>query len=199
MHVDEDRPTSQQFNASWNETFARLRSFIAARVDNAEVAADIAQDVLVRNIAAGALKHVDNPTAWLYRSARNAVIDHYRTRHTHQPLDQATEGWPEPDPVDNRPNDATRALAHCLRPLLTQLPETYRDALERVDLAGQSQHAAAAELGISIPGMKSRVQRARRQLKDLLTDCCAVQLDRLGAVTAYHPNSRTCGCPADDR
>jgi RNA polymerase sigma-70 factor (ECF subfamily) len=46
--------------------------------------------------------------------------------------------------------------------------------------------------------MKSRVQRARRQLKDLLTDCCAVQVDRLGAVASYHPNTGTCGCGRHD-
>ena len=194
MHVDEDRPIRQQLDTSWHETFARLRSFIAARVRNDDVAADIAQDVLVRSIAAGALQNVNNPTAWLYRSARNAVIDHYRTRHIHDPLDQAAEQWPEPAPDDNRPNEATRDLAGCLQPLLAQLPEIYRDALDRVDIAGQSHHAAAAELNISTSGMKSRVQRARRQLKELLTDSCAVQVDRLGAVTSYHPNSGTCGC-----
>ena len=135
---------------------------------NDDVAADIAQDVLVRSIAAGALQNVDNPTAWLYRSARNAVIDHYRTRHIHDPLDQAVDQWPEPAPDDNRPNEATRDLAGCLQPLAAQLPDIYREALERVDLAGQSHHAAAAELNISTSGMKSRVQRARRQLKELL-------------------------------
>jgi RNA polymerase sigma-70 factor (ECF subfamily) len=193
MHVDEDRPTRQQLDASWDETFERLRSFIAARVRADDAAADIAQDVLVRSIAAGALERVDNPTAWLYRSARNAVIDHYRTRHIHDPLSQAAELWPEPAPADDRPNEATRDLAGCLQPLVAQLPEIYREALERVDLAGQSHHAAAGEVGISTSGMKSRVQRARRHLKELLTDCCAVQVDRLGAVSSYHPNAGTCG------
>ena len=196
MDVDEARPITSQLDGSWAKAFERLRSFIALRVGNDEVAADIAQDVLVRSIAAGALQSVQNPTAWLYRSARNAVIDHYRTRHIHQSLDQvAVELWPEPSPVDDRPNEATRELAYCLRPLLTQLPDTYRDALDRVDLAGQSHHVAAAELNISTSGMKSRVQRARRQLKELLTDCCAVHLDRLGAVTSYEPNGGACGCP----
>ena len=147
MHVDEDRPTGEQLDASWDETFERLRSFIAARVGDDEVAADIAQDVLVRSIAAGALDRVDNPSAWLYRSARNAVIDHYRTRHVHDPLDPAAELWPEPEPADDRPNDATRDLAACLQPLVTRLPEIYRDALDRVDLAGQSHHDAAARGG----------------------------------------------------
>ena len=56
----------------------------------------------------------------------------------------------------------------------------------------------AVELGISTSGMKSRVQRARRQLKDLLTGCCAVQVDRLGAVSSYRPNAGRCGCPGSD-
>jgi RNA polymerase sigma-70 factor, ECF subfamily len=198
MHVHEDRPAREQLDASWDQAFEQLRTFIAARVGDDDVAADIAQDVLVHNIAAGALDRVDNPTAWLYRSARNAVIDHYRTRHRHDPIDQVTDLWPEPEPVDNRPNAAVRDLAGCLRPLAAQLPEIYRDALDRVDLAGQSHHDAAVELGLSTSGMKSRVQRARHQLKDLLTGCCAVQVDRLGAVSSYQPNSGTCGCPSSD-
>ena len=198
MHVDEDRPTREQLDASWDDTFERLRTFIAARVGDDEVAADIAQDVLVRSIAAGALDRVDSPAAWLYRSARNAVIDHYRTRHVHDPLGPAAELWPEPEPRDDRPNDATRDLAACLQPLVARLPEIYRDALDRVDLAGQSHHDAAVEVGISTSGMKSRVQRARRLLKDLLTDCCAVQVDRLGAVAAYQPKAGPCGCRGGD-
>jgi RNA polymerase sigma-70 factor (ECF subfamily) len=198
MHVDADRPTGEPLDASWDETFERLRAFIAARVRDDDVAADIAQDVLVRSIAAGALERVDNPTAWLFRSARNAVIDHYRTRHIHDPLGQAVELWSESAPIENQPNEAIRELARCLQPLVAQLPQIYRDALDRVDLAGQTHHAAAAEAGISTSGMKSRVQRARRQLKELLTDCCAVKIDRLGGVASYHPNTGTCGCPARD-
>lgn len=198
MHVNEDRPIRQQLGAAWDETFAQLRSFIAVRVGNDDIAADIAQDVLVRSIAAGALQRVDNPAAWLYRSARNAVIDHYRTRHVHDPLGPAAEVWPESEPGDDRPNDATRDLAACLQPVMARLPEIYRDALDRVDLAGQSHHHAALEVGISTSGMKSRVQRARRLLKDLLTDCCAVQVDRLGAVAAYQPKAGPCGCRGGD-
>jgi RNA polymerase sigma-70 factor (ECF subfamily) len=85
-----------------------------------------------------------------------------------------------------------------MQPLVARLPEIYRDALARIDLGGQSHHHAATEVGISTSGMKSRVQRARRQLKELLTDCCQVELDRLGAVASYQTNDSTCGrnaCP----
>ena len=99
---------------------------------------------------------------------------------------------------DDRPNDATRELARCLQPLVDQLPPIYRDALTRVDLHGETHHDAAAAAGISASGMKSRVQRARHQLRDLLTACCAVQVDRRGAIASYQPNAGTCGCPGCD-
>jgi RNA polymerase sigma-70 factor (ECF subfamily) len=183
-----DRP-----HAYWGETIERLRSFVAARVGDRELAADIIQDVIVRSIASGALERVENPNAWLYRSARNAVIDHYRTKRFHEPLPEPDQ-WLDPDLPGNEPNAATRELAGCLTPLLATLPEAARDALTRVDLDGQTHQHAADELGISVSGMKSRVQRGRRQLKDLLTQCCTVDLDPRGAVSDYHPHGEDCGC-----
>jgi RNA polymerase sigma-70 factor (ECF subfamily) len=183
-------------DSSWVETLDRVRAFVAARVGDPELAADITHDVVVRSIASGALDRVDNPTAWLYRSARNAVIDHYRTRHVHDPLD-GSDAWPDPGPTGNEPNQATRELARCLQPLLRELPPMARDALTRVDVDGQTHQHAAVELGISVSGMKSRVQRARRQLKDLLERCCTVGTDPAGAVTTYSVTPQaTCGCGA---
>ena len=187
-------PVIERPDANWNQTLQHLRAFIAARVGDYEVAGDITQNVIVRSIASGALDRVDNPSAWLYRSARNAVIDHYRTRRIHEPIIEP-DLWPDPDPQDEEPNEATRALARCLTPMLNELPDTARDALTRVDLHGQTHQQAAEELGVSVSGMKSRVQRARRQLKDRLTRCCRVDLDRTGAVTDYHPVNAGCACP----
>jgi RNA polymerase sigma-70 factor (ECF subfamily) len=167
---------------------------VAARVNDRELAADITQDVIVRSIASGALERVDNPAAWLYRSARNAVIDHYRTRRNHSSLD-GLEAWPEED-VDDRPNEAMRELSRCLQPMLDQLSPAGRDALVRVDVDGQTQLRAARELGLSLSGMKSRVQRGRRDLKKLLEQCCTVEVDRRGGVTDYHPIASACGCNA---
>jgi RNA polymerase sigma-70 factor (ECF subfamily) len=177
----------------WAETLDRLQAFVTTRVGDREVAADITQDVIVRSIASGALERVDNPVAWLYRSARNAVIDHYRTRHRHDPLDD-DDRWPDPDTPDDVPNDATRELSRCLQPLLGQLAPAAREALQRVDVDGETHQRAADTLGLSVSGMKSRVQRARRDLNHLLQQCCTVELDRLGAVADYRHNAGGCGC-----
>jgi RNA polymerase sigma-70 factor (ECF subfamily) len=191
--MPEASATRDQLEVGWAETLERIRAFVASRVGDAELAADITQDVVTRSIASGALERVANPTAWLYRSARNAVIDHYRTHHVHDRVDEL-DRWPDPGPSDARPNEATRELARCLGPLLGELPPAARDALTRVDLDGETHQLAAEKLGISVSGMKSRVQRARRQLKAVLEQCCTVQLDRAGAVSRYHPAASACSC-----
>jgi RNA polymerase sigma-70 factor, ECF subfamily len=53
------------------------------------------------------------------------------------------------------------------------------------------QHLAERE-GISLSGAKSRVQRAREKLRQLLLECCHFELDRLGRIIDYH--RRCCRC-----
>ena len=176
---------------------ARLHAFLARRVESPEVADDLTQEVLLR-----LLQHkdgsVDNPTAWLYRVARNVLIDHYRSRARQRRL---TSGDPataaavlveEPfadDPDD--PQAAQRELAGCLRSLVDQLAEPYRSAVTAVDLGGQTQTEVARRLELSVSGMKSRVQRGRRQLRELLTECCRVHTSPSGGISDYEP-SATC-------
>ena len=75
------------------------------------------------------------------------------------------------------------ALAACLSPLLARIPESYRAALELTDLGELTQEQAAAQLGVSTSGMKSRVQRGRRMLHAEVTRCCRVELDARGALS----------------
>ena len=104
------------------------------------------------------------------------------------------ERWPEPDTPDILPNAATREPVRYLTPMLGQIHPVARDALTRGDLDGQTHREAAAQLGISVSGMKSRVQRARRELKKQLTTCCQVETDHSGAVSSYSPKAAACGC-----
>jgi RNA polymerase sigma-70 factor, ECF subfamily len=169
---------------------ARLHAFLARRVESPEVADDLTQDVLLR-----LLQHrdtaVENPTAWLYRVARNVLIDHYRTRASRQRLtsgDPATAATvPAEEPFADDPQAAQRELAGCLRSLFDQLAEPYRSAVTAVDLDGQTQTEVARRLGLSVSGMKSRVQRGRRQLRELLTECCRVHTSPSGGISDFEP------------
>ncbi|WP_327587875.1 hypothetical protein OHA25_13410 [Nonomuraea sp. NBC_00507] len=73
------------------------------------------------------------------------------------------------------------------------LPEPYREAIVLTEYEGLTQAEAAQRARISVPGMKSRVQRARRQLGDLLTACCQVELDARKAVRSVE-NRGPCPC-----
>lgn len=197
----EARTDQDWHDIGWTETLSRLRGYITARTGDPDLAADIAQDVIARSIAAGALERAHDLNGWLFRAAQNAIVDHYRSRRVRLPDSDLIE-WAEPESDGPATNQATRDLARCVQPLIEELPTKYRDALVAIDIEGHTHHAAAAQVGISTSGMKSRVQRGRRHLRDLLTDCCAVHLSRAGAIASYErsgssPDGTPCGCATD--
>lgn len=188
-----------ELDVAWDEVRAELRAFVARRVRDPQAVEDLVQDVLVRLLATASSRvEIRNLSAWLHRVARNAVVDHYRGRRPQETLGEATalaDPSSSPDPGDSEDRAAARELARCLRPLVDRLPSAYRDALILTDLDGMTQTEAAAKLDLSVSGMKSRVQRARLQLRALLVDCCPVEVDRRGAVIDYVRPSKNCECP----
>jgi len=67
------------------------------------------------------------------------------------------------------------------------LPSPYREAITLTELEGRTQREAAQMLGISLSGMKSRVQRGRAKLRGMLEACCKVAVDARGKVIACEP------------
>jgi RNA polymerase sigma-70 factor (ECF subfamily) len=87
---------------------------------------------------------------------------------------------------------ATRELSTCLKPLMSGLTAADQEALQMVEFDGVTQVEAAARLGLSVSGMKSRVQRARSHLRSALHDCCRIAVDRRGGVISYEGRSGNC-------
>lgn len=69
--------------------------------------------------------------------------------------------------------------------MTSQLSADYRDAIMLAELEGLTHQEAANRLGISVPGMKSRVQRGRQQLRKLLNECCLIELDKRRGVAHF--------------
>jgi RNA polymerase sigma-70 factor, ECF subfamily len=138
-------------------------------------------------------------SAWVHQVTRSAIIDFYRRRATRpeRPVGTTADlpglaGTPTPASM---PPEVGSELARCLRPLVARLADKYRQALALTEFEGLSQVAAAEQLGLSTSGMKARVQRARAQLRELLLECCVVELDRRGGVTDYQSRPGACdGC-----
>ena len=184
---------------TWQELPASLRRFIGRRVQNPADVDDLVQRVLLQIVkGVGGLRDQDRLYAWVYRTARNVIADHYRggARREVPSGDAADVSEIGDEPIVPAAEDeqlAVRELAGCLAPMMAQLPPAHRDAITWTEVSGVSQVEAARRAGVSVSGMKSRVQRGRRQLRELLEACCRIELDRRGTPLALEPKGESCG------
>jgi RNA polymerase sigma-70 factor (ECF subfamily) len=171
----------------------RLVAFVAARIDRPDEAEDIVQEVLARiSRSAAGVRDTGRLEAWVYQITRNAIIDHHRAAVRAGRI-QARVAFDRSLTAEPADPGALSALAGCLAPMLERLPERDRQAITMVDYEGMTQTEAAHRLGISVPGMKSRVQRARARLRALLLACCQVAVDARGGVREVRP-AGACPC-----
>ncbi|MGY1934232.1 sigma-70 family RNA polymerase sigma factor [Nocardia gipuzkoensis] len=180
----------------WRRFSGDLRAFIARRVSRPEDADDILSIVFLRMAKSlDNLRDQDRLLGWMYAITRNAITDYYRSAPHRRELpvdavpDNPSRGDGEPD-IDEA---AEKELATCLVPMLSALPAEQAAAVKMVDLDARTHAAAASAAGISVSGMKSRVQRGRAALHAQLHACCQISQDRTGHVHDYQPRSGTCG------
>ena len=173
----------------WAELSDTLKRFILKRVGNEQAAEDILQDVFVK-IHAGIADLSDDRRlqGWVYQIARNAIVDFYRKPQPGQELLEDLAAGP----TDDENDETGRKLARSLRGMVEQLPDEYRQAMLLSAFEGLTQKEVAARLGLSLSGAKSRVQRGRDKLRDLLLDCCHLEFDRRGRLIDYHPRVACC-------
>jgi len=172
----------------WNEIADRLRRFIRSRVEDSHTADDLVQDVILKaqlNLHSAPMHKL---SAWMFQIARNVVIDHYRSR-----IHRRSALLDEETAVEETETAMVTELSGCIRPMLARLPDAYREALEQIDLGELTQTELAKQLGLSLPGVKSRVQRAREQLRTVLVSCCAPKTGSDGSVVGHG-----CDCQPPD-
>ncbi len=170
----------------WLEFHANLLRFVASRVRNPADAEDVVQHVFLQvHRALPTLRDVDRLPAWLYQMTRRVIIDFYRkpAHRREQALDDDVE---LADEVPEEPT-ALAELSTCLGPLMATLSTADQETLALIEFQGVSQVDAARQLGVSVSGMKSRVQRARTRLRSAVETCCRIELDRRGGLAAYQP------------
>ena len=184
----------------WRDFAGPLHGFVHHRVADRHAVDDIVAEVMLRiHTHLDGLDDHEKVTAWVYRVARNAITDHYRrtARRPDTPSDLTDEapaggsnadGWLEDQEL------VVRELAAVLRPLVDHLADDYRRAIELTDLGGMTQAEAARLENVSVSGMKSRVQRGRRQLVALLHQHCEITVDAAGMPANCTPRADGCGC-----
>lgn len=176
----------------WETFNSRLRLFIRRRVPDEQSADDILQDIFLKiHTHIDTLKNEQKMQSWVYQIARNVIADHYRA----QTVQIDPSDLPAAE-IELPGEDVVAGLLPSLRLMVDALPPHYRAALILTEYEGLTQKELADALGISLSGAKSRVQRAREKLKQMLLNCCHFEFDRRGRVIDYQPH---CGCCSDHR
>jgi RNA polymerase sigma-70 factor (ECF subfamily) len=176
----------------WVELKTNLHRFIARRASNDADADDILQEVFVKiHSSIGNLRDTTKLHSWVYRITRNAIIDYYRSRRNDMSLDAVPDAFDLPNDEMPEAEAERQEIMNCLAPMVDRLDDDYRKALVMADVEGVTQAAIAGDLNLSLSGAKSRVQRARGKMKDMLLNCCHFEFDRFGR--AVNMDRKNCG------
>jgi RNA polymerase sigma factor (sigma-70 family) len=168
--TDQDRRITETFEREEG----RLRRFIRARVPDVD-AEDVLQDVFSELVEAYRLmKPVEQAGAWLFRVARNRIVDRFRKKKPERFPSVATGSFedllPSPD-AGPEAAYARRVLLEELETALDELPDEQRFVFVAHELEGRSFRALAEETGVGINTLLSRKRYAvlhlRRRLQDI--------------------------------
>ena len=146
----------------------RLRRFIQSRVPDRWDAEDILQDVFFELVEAYRLvKPIEEAGAWLFRVARNRIIDRFRKKRP-EPLTEARRSLEDLLPSPDAGPEAAYARGVLLDELdtaLDELPEEQRFVFVAHEIEGRSFRDLAAQTGVPINTLLSRKHSAVRQLR----------------------------------
>jgi RNA polymerase sigma factor (sigma-70 family) len=161
---------------------SRLRNFIRRRVPDPRDAEDILQDVFYELVEANRLlMPIEHVTGWLFRVARNRIIDLFRKKKPESFSDTAVarnddaddelpaleDLLPSPD-AGPEALYARNLLLHELELALDELPEEQRKVFVAHELEGRSFKEIAAETGASVNTLLSRKHYAVLHLRQRL-------------------------------
>lgn len=143
-----------------------LRAFAISLSGNIDRADDLVQETLLRAIAnIDSFQPGTNMSAWMFTILRNLFRSEYRKRR--REVEDTDGSYAES--LKSHPEQASRLEFQEFRAALAKLPPDQREALVLVGASGFSYEEAANICGCAVGTIKSRVNRARTRLADLLS------------------------------
>jgi RNA polymerase sigma factor (sigma-70 family) len=175
MALEQDRRISEVVR----QEQGRLRNFIRRRVRDAGAAEDVLQDVFYELVEANRLlMPIEHVTSWLFRVARNRIIDLFRKKKPESFSDTAVTDadgemlrledlLPSPD-AGPEALYARGVLLEELEEAIDELPEEQREVFVAHELEGRSFKEISAETGVSVNTLLSRKRYAVLRLRERL-------------------------------
>lgn len=165
------------FETIWKEYNPQLASFIQKRIEDKVVVQDILQEVSLKLFnKLNSEVTIKNYKAWLFQVSRHTIADYYRKKQPTLSL-----------PLDSTPDNLTGNCVCDLSSFVIKnyLPEKYATPLHLSDIEKRPQKEIAQVLNLSLTATKSRIQRGRKQLKELILNCVEVSYNNKAEITDF--------------
>jgi len=177
LQRDKENIECCDLNIIISDFYNHLKNYLTGKIKNNELAEDIVQEVMLKVVTAHQKNlKVQNLKAWLYQIARNTLIDYYRKNAN---VIQENENYLK-DSLYYLQEEPFSPIDYLI-PMINLLPEKYSIPLMFSDIDNKSQLEIAKKLNLSHTATKMRIQRARKMLYSLFTECCDIEYDKNGA------------------
>jgi len=125
----------------------------------------------------------ENVKSWVYAIAKNSIIDYYRKKkHFSEEVEDIF--IQEELSIENAVNE----LSHCIIPFINQLPKDYISIMKLSEIKNLSQKEIAENLDLNYTTVRSKIQRGRVKLKELISNCCTVIQGGKGGIIDFKKN-----------
>ncbi len=163
----------------WQIYHNQLLGFISSKISDKETAKDILHEVFIKIHTN--LQNLEDPIdpirlrSWIYQITRNTIIDYYRSKKSNEEIPE----WILNDEKMDVDEEIQEELSLCLGYLylIAKLPQKYKTAIQISEIEGKTQQELADYEHITLSGAKSRVQRGRNILKDMIFQCVDFELN----------------------
>lgn len=154
--------------------------YLNKRIGKKAVACDLMQDTFQKVLQnEQKLNTVRNPEAWIFRIAKNTLIDYTRKKKE----DSLNDLQISADTDYQEQKSDVEVISECLHELIEEYSDEEQEILKDVFTKSLSQKEAAKSLDIPYSTFKSRVQKARSViLSEFQKRCCRLKYNQQGEI-----------------
>lgn len=170
---------------SWQLSESEIYHWLVKQSGDSQLSFDLLQETFLRALQQQKqFCDIKNQRAWLFRVAHNLLLDALRR----QPKNVDLASYLQLASPSSEGHATVESLAQCLPKALTKLSVAEQEIIRQCDLQGLSQQAFADAHQLSLSATKSRIQRARKKLKQVLQQQCQIRFDEQQRVCCFIPS-----------
>jgi RNA polymerase sigma-70 factor (ECF subfamily) len=178
------------FDSVWKTYELELTNFVSSKLYDKFSISDVMQEIAIKiykNI--DSLSTIKNLRAWIYRVARNTLIDFYKQNSKTIPDELYNLEFTTQKPLEE--ND----LIKCIEYISNELKQSDKKILDLSIKQQYSINEIAEQLQLSKDGTKSKLKRAKQKVADRFFTCCNVEKDIFNKIVDMKPiRDNKCEC-----